>query len=241
MTPSNAAMIGASGSGTPGSYHVACAGRIVHDLAVKRLLPLVLLCGCELTTGLSDLEKDPDFNPDAAVVETGTVDSTTTDTGTMVTTDTGTTPMMDSTVADTPKADTAMDAGGCGEPESKTLGGKCYFPLKTNMAWSEAKTACEGKGAKLAKITTTAQNDLIKTIDAASERWIGLSRAPADPNVKESYKWTDGSAFDAAMVDGWAMGEPNDGDAVRMKPDGLWYDRAGSTATVAGIHAMCEK
>jgi hypothetical protein len=206
----------------------------------------LLVVGCELTSGLSQLEKDPDFNPDAAVTDTGTsaTDSSTTtdDTGTMMSGDTGTMMMMDTTVADTAKADTTpMDAGGCGEPESKTLGGKCYFPLKTNMGWDAAKTACEGKGGKLAKITTMAQNDLIMTIDAASERWIGLSRAAADPNMKESYKWPDGSAFDATMFDGWGAGEPNDGDAVRIKPDGKWYDRVRDTATVAGIHAMCEK
>lgn len=211
-----------------------------------------MLCSCELTTGLSDLEKDPDFNPDAAVVDTGTsvVDSTATaDTGTMMATDTGTmmttdTGMMatDAGMDTKPPADT----GGCAEPESKTVGAKCYFPIKMMLSFNEAKAACVAKGGRLAIIKTKALNDAIATIDSANERWIGLSKPTlADPNTKDNYQWVDGSAFDPVAFDGFAAGEPNDttgNPAARFRgTDGLWYDRVGSTGTTAGIDALCEK
>lgn len=213
------------------------------------LLPLVVLAaGCELLSGVNELEKDESFDPDAKVPDvggdTGTPPATDTavtmdDTGMMMMpTDTGMPPKMDSAVADTKPADT----GGCGEPESITFGGHCYFPLKTNMSFDAAKAACVTKGGYLAIITSSAENDAVSAIDNTAERWIGLARAAADPNTKESYKWVNGTAWSAAMFDGWAVGEPNGGDAARLKgADKLWYDREGATTTVAGIHAICEK
>ncbi|MBD0320255.1 MAG: TPM domain-containing protein, partial [Gemmatimonadetes bacterium] len=56
---------------------------------------------------------------------------------------------------DTAKADTKMDtATGCTEPESIMHNGHCYFPIKMDLAFDAAKTACMGKGAYLAMITT---------------------------------------------------------------------------------------
>lgn len=206
------------------------------------LLPAVLtVLGCEIVTGLSDLEKDPDFNPDAetsvSATDSGTTpgdtSTTPTDSGTPGT-DTGSTPM-----------DTAMppaDADGCGKPGSKTFGGHCYFPVTTNLSFDDAKAKCVTEGGYLAIVTSSGEADFVATIDNAAERWIGLSRAAADPNVKESYKWVDGTAFNAATYDGWATGEPNGGDAARLRgADPKWYDRAGATDVTAGIHAICEK
>lgn len=190
-------------------------------------------------TGLSDLEKDPDFNPDAETSAPADTSNTTTDTsssadtGTTVT-DTGSTPM-----------DTSMppaDADGCGKPGSKTYGGHCYFPLTTNLSFTDAKDKCVTEGGYLVIITSSGENAFVAQIDNTAERWIGLSRAAADPNVVESYKWVDGTAFDATKHNGWATGEPNGGDAARLKgADGFWYDREGATTTTAGIHAICEK
>lgn len=215
------------------------------------LLPAVLLCACELTTGLSSLEKDPDFNPDAAVTatDTGTASDTTvagdtmTAGDTMVATDSGM--MATDSGVDTGKP---ADTGTCTEPEGKTVGTKCYFPIKTLMSWTEARDACKAKGGRLAIIKSMALNEALATIDMLSERWIGLSKpVPADTNTKDKYKWIDGSAFDPAGFDGFAVGEPNDmsasmDPAARLKPsDPAWYDRPGSTGTTAGIHALCEK
>lgn len=240
-----------------GSYHVvARARRFGHPVfvALQRfallLLPcavlLPLMAGCELVSGLSELEKDPEFNPDAetSVLEdtSTTVDSTpsTEDTSTTVP-DTGTTPA-DARPADARPADTSADSGGCGKTGSKTFGGHCYFPLTTNLSFADAKAGCVTEGGYLAIVTSSAENDFIATIDSAAERWIGLSRAAADPNVAASYKWVDGTAFDATKFDGWATGEPNGGDAARLRPtDPKWYDRASATTTAAGIHAICEK
>jgi hypothetical protein len=198
---------------------------------------VVTLLGCEIVSGLSDLEKDPDFNPDAetsvaADTATTTTDSQAVDTGTAVT-DTGSAPM-DTTMT--------VDADGCGKPGSKTFGGHCYFPLTTNLSFDDAKTKCGTEGGYLAIITSDAENTFVSGIDNGAERWIGLSRAAADPNLAENYKWVDGSAYDATKYDGWATGEPNDGDAARLKgTDPKWYDRTGATTTTAGIHAICEK
>jgi hypothetical protein len=209
-----------------------------HRFALLLLPSLLTVLGCEIVTGLSDLEKDPDFNPDAetsAPVET----SIPTDTGTTAT-DTGAT-TTDTGSAPTDTA-TAMDADGCGKPLSKRFGGHCYFPLTTNLSFDDAKAKCVMEGGYLAVVTSSGENDFLATIDNGAERWIGLSRAATDPNVKESYKWVDGTAFDATKFDGWATGEPNGGDAARLRAaDPKWYDRAGATTTTAGIHAICEK
>lgn len=214
------------------------------------LLPLVALtASCELVSGLSDLEKDESFNPDAAAaetsvpVDTGTTppaDTTVDDTGTTPPGDTST-PPMDTAVGDTKKPDAPADTGGCGEPMSITFGGHCYFPLTTNRSWADSKTACEAKGAYLAIIKSSAENDAVKAIDPTVDRWIGLSRT-VDPITKENYKWVDGTTFSTAEFDGWDPAavppEPNDGNAARLKPNGLWADRIGDTGM---FHCICEK
>jgi hypothetical protein len=187
-------------------------------------------------SGLSDLEKDPEFDPDAEVSVPAE---------TSITTDTSSSSDTGTAVEDTGAAvDTSMppaDTGGCGKAGSKTYGGHCYFPLTTNLSFTDAKDKCVMEGAYLAIITSSGENDLVAQMDNAAERWIGLSRAAADPNVVESYKWVDGSAFDATKFNGWATDEPNGGDAARLKgADGKWYDREGATTTTAGIHAICE-
>lgn len=203
----------------------------------------VLLCACELTSGLSKLEKDPNFNPDAAAVaDTGTA----VDTGATMATDTGTMMTMDTDIAMTDTAIPMDTPAGCGEPESQKIGGKCYFPLKTNLSFTAAKDACVAKGGRLAIIKSKALNDALATIDKDAERWIGLNKPnAADPNTPDNYKWVDGS--DTAGFSAWAAGEPSEpatttDPAARFKlADGLWYDRAGGTAAAAGIHALCEK
>jgi hypothetical protein len=209
-----------------------------HRFALLLLPSVVTVLGCEIVSGLSDLEKDPTFDPDAetsAPVDTGAPSETssTVDTGTAVT-DTGSAPMDTSTVE---------DASVCGgRAGAKVFEGHCYFPLTTNLSFDDAKTKCSMEGGYLAIITSSGENDVVAQIDNAAERWIGLARASADPNTKESYKWVDGSSFDATKFDGWQTGEPNDGDSARLKgADAKWYDRAGATTTAAGIHAICEK
>ncbi len=190
-------------------------------------------------SGLSDLEKDPDFDPDAETSVPADTSSSPTDTA-MGVADTGTAVTDTGTVA----MDTSMtvDAGGCGKPASKTFGGHCYFPLTTNLSFDEAKAKCVTEGGYLAIVTSEAENTFLTTIDNTAERWIGLSRAATDPNEAASYKWVNGDAFDATKFDGWATGEPNGGDAARLKlADPKWYDREGATTATAGIHAICEK
>ena len=207
-----------------------------HRFALLLLPSVLTALGCEIVSGLSDLEKDPNFDPDAetsAPIDTGSPSESGTDTNTAVT-DTGGAPM-----------DTSMpaDVSVCGgRAGAKTFGGHCYFALTTNLSFDEAKTKCTMEGGYLAIITSSGENDVIAAIDNAAERWIGLSRAAADMNVKENYKWVDGSAFDGTKFDGWEAAEPNGGDAARLKgSDGKWYDREGATTTTAGIHAICEK
>lgn len=195
------------------------------------MLPAALvLSGCELLSGVNDLEKDPNFDPDAETsvpVDTGTsaVDTAVADTS-----------VADTTVADSVVAETATDgAVDCSEPESKTLGGHCYFPIKTNFAYDAAQAACVAKGAHLATVTSDAEQTLVATIDAAAERWIGLKGTGP---TKAGFAWVTG---ETSTFDAWASGEPNvTGEAcARIKvPDHKWYD---TTCTTATFHALCER
>jgi hypothetical protein len=189
----------------------------------------VCLVGCELLSGVNDLEKDPNFDPDAQTsvpVDTGTspVDTAVADTA-----------VAETAVPDTAVAETATDSGGCTEAESKTLAGHCYFPIKTNFTYDAAQAACVAKGAHLATVTSDAEQTLVATIDAAAERWIGLKGTGP---TKAGFAWVTG---ETSTYDAWATGEPNvTGEAcARIKvPDHKWYD---TTCTTATFHALCER
>ncbi|XP_078619935.1 C-type lectin lectoxin-Lio2-like [Branchiostoma floridae x Branchiostoma japonicum] len=76
--------------------------------------------------------------------------------------------------------------------------------MRDKASWSTAKSMCKTIGASLVSITSSDENNFIKSfISKDSERavWIGLRRNG------ESWKWADGSRF---SYRNWHQGEPND-------------------------------
>jgi len=70
-----------------------------------------------------------------------------------------------------------------------------YFVLSKKQSWSQAKAACEAKGAKLAQLSTpTAVENAAKKIQEKTHYWIG-GHCPdcRRPDVRDDkWKWIDG-------------------------------------------------
>ena len=89
----------------------------------------------------------------------------------------------------------------------------CYF-LENNpirrISWSEARKQCLDKGADLASIHSTAEQNFIhNTLWPSDGRiWIGLN----DRRIEKQMVWSDGSPFDYSY---WDTGEPSDNAGVQ--------------------------
>ena len=74
--------------------------------------------------------------------------------------------------------------------------------FEETVTWSEAKSACEGKGVMLAKLSLETLTSL-PTL-TAGVYWVGAS----DSEVEGQWRWVDASSVTA---DVWSSGEPNNG------------------------------
>ena len=114
------------------------------------------------------------------------------------------------------------------------LQGSCYRVPSKSLSWTAAKSDCEAQGAKLAIVTSQAeQQALVSKI--SQNVWIGLGR---DPNVHSRWLWVDGSI---ATYTHWSPGEPNDSGGVEdcahmFPPAGKWNDLACSSS----LKYLCE-
>ncbi len=171
---------------------------------------------CQAVSGLSELERDESFDPDAeAALDVAFPDP-------------------DAAVVDAaPDAalpDTSGDTGDAAACEGTTFGGHCYFVLLTEQTWPDAKAACEAAGAHLVVFETDAELAAIADLDGTSERWIGLSRdADAGPTSKDSFRWVTGAPLTVdnwATYDGGAPEPDGNGACVRALGGGKWADRA---------------
>ena len=114
------------------------------------------------------------------------------------------------------------------------LQGSCYRVPSKSLSWTAAKSDCEAQGAKLAIVTSQAeQKALVSKI--SQKVWIGLWR---DPNVHSRWLWVDGSI---ATYTHWSPGEPNDAGGVEdcahmFPPAGKWNDLACSSS----LKYLCE-
>jgi lectin-like protein len=136
--------------------------------------------------------------------------------------------------------DAAVDAGRPVPPvpaclEDETLGpnGNCYVAVATLMAWPEARSACQARGADLTTIRSQADADFLKTFPAR-EAWVGGN----DLTLEGTWAWvTDGFQFwqgegeDGIALNGafapWFDDEPNgedSSDCLRILLDGTWTD-----------------
>ena len=104
----------------------------------------------------------------------------------------------------------------------------CYF-LENSMlhtsSWSEARQRCLDKGADLASIHSTAEQNFLHSAQKESKgghMWIGLN----DRRIEKHMVWSDGSPLDYSY---WDETEPNDNsgfeNCIEMhSSSGRWND-----------------
>ena len=106
------------------------------------------------------------------------------------------------------------------------LQGSCYRVPSKSLSWTAAKSDCEAQGAKLAIVTSQAEQQALVS-EISKSVWIGLRR---DHNVYSRWLWVDGSR---ATYTHWKHGEPNnDGGnercTIMLYPTRKWNDLACS-------------
>lgn len=195
------------------------------------------LAGCQTLSGLSELEKDEAFDPDA-------------DAGFDVSFPDPDAPVADAPAADTGAADTAPaettpsdgDAASC---EGKVLDGHCYFLLPTDQTWTAARDACAAAGAHLVTFDSAAEYAVLADV-GTGDRWIGLSRPDTVDDAgrfsKDSFQWITG---DPVTLDNWHVPPPDaglpepdgSGACVRARGDGKWADRDCASP----LKGVCER
>merc|ERR1719206_971486 len=82
---------------------------------------------------------------------------------------------------------TAVCTNGDGYTRS---GNRCFKVYSTGSSWPDAKKACEAEGAEIAKISSEAQNTLVRSLSQFKHIWIGVHEIGRREN---DYVWWDGS------------------------------------------------
>jgi hypothetical protein len=132
-------------------------------------------------------------------------------------------------------SDGASDAmmqvdGGC---SGTIYMGHCYFLVNAGT-WGATGSECAAQSAHLVSIGSVGEQMAVQGV-GANDRWIGLSRMPAQPAIDSSYAWSNG---DPRTYSNWSVGEPNgSGTAVRMRADGTWSDTSDTTS----FPGICER
>jgi hypothetical protein len=106
-------------------------------------------------------------------------------------------------------------------------GGNGHYYLLTNseLTWPEAENYAQSLGGHLASITSSAENDFVRTNFASSEFWIGAN----DAAVEGDFQWSSGEPF---SYSNWWFGEPNDSGGIEdyalinFVESGRWNDGA---------------
>jgi len=116
--------------------------------------------------------------------------------------------------------------GGKANNEVRSAGSR-YELGDEELAWGDAKRACQEKGGHLVTISSQAENDLVAGLlrdNGVSKAWIGYS----DKNREDDWQWVTGGS---GPYTNWAPGEPNDAGgkedgAEICADDGAWNDWA---------------
>lgn len=136
--------------------------------------------------------------------------------------------------------DAAVDSGprlppvpACLTDETLGPNGNCYVAVAALMAWPEARSACQARGADLTTIRSQADADFLKTLPPR-EAWVGGN----DLTLEGTWAWVtdgfqfwqgegdEGIALNGAFVP-WFEDEPNgedSSDCLRILVDGAWTD-----------------
>ena len=144
----------------------------------------------------------------------------------------------DDVAADAPD-DANLDAPvPCTEPGALTWSqnGHCYFRLQGQpQDWPTQRDACVAIGAHLVTITSQEENDFVRQLVGAQDRWMGLRR----PQAGEPFSWVTG---EPVSYTAWDAGEPNEtGEAcARLRANTnpqTWADRPCNQT----FGAICER
>merc|ERR1711874_102976 len=119
-------------------------------------------------------------------------------------------------------------------------GTKCYIARTGQTGWADANNLCLANGdLRLATITSSTQNDAVKTLAAAKDAYIGLS----DTATEGTFLWNDGSttaAYSNPSTNFNQAATSANQDCVKIKADGTWDD-IGCHKGTADVNFICEK
>jgi serine/threonine protein kinase len=118
-------------------------------------------------------------------------------------------------------------AGTTTPSEIVTFAGRRYQFIPAKLNWTNAKSRAESLGGHLATVTSTNEDDFIRTTFARcipannSAFWIGLSRDDAS----SGWRWVTGEPL---AFSGWGKGEPNAESGGGVPPYHVGYSRRSS-------------
>ncbi len=110
---------------------------------------------------------------------------------------------------------------GCGAGEETGPDGSCYVRDSGGKSWSDAYSACDGRGDgwHLATITSQTENDFVAGLGLTQDSWIGGTDAALESN----WSWVTGESFSFSS---WNYGEPGWDDCLSIRDeDGDWAAR----------------
>lgn len=149
---------------------------------------------------------------------------------------------------DAPAAEAGVDAKVCAGGDARVTDpqtGSCFVLFSTPQPREEARLACAGLGAQLAKVESAAENSTVATLIGTLDAFLGAT----DAAVENTFLWQDGAPV---VLTNWNTGEPN--NALNMFEEdcvvmigmlaGVWDDRPcapSALAPAAGSYAfVCE-
>jgi len=145
---------------------------------------------------------------------------------------------------DSPGDAAKVCAGGDGHATDGS--GNCFVLFLGPKTWVDANTACTAMPAKLAKITSAAQNTMIAVLTHGHATFIGAT----DTATEGTFLWSDGSAV---TYNNFRAGVPDNGGGTYQEdclviegnktPDDTWDDRPcdpSEVPTSGSFAYLCE-
>jgi C-type mannose receptor len=113
-------------------------------------------------------------------------------------------------------------AAGKFPPGTVEFEGHHYALLESRKSWADARKDCQARGGDLVCITSKAEQQLVQTLAAGTEIWLGGMR----DETSKRFTWSDDTTFEFTN---WGDGEPSDSrggeNRIEMWPNGQWNDQ----------------
>ncbi len=188
--------------------------RVLLSLAAWGLAVL----GCEVVTGLSDLE----FQPERCEPDPVTTTCASAECGSVIDNCGNTVACDDRCEVPYACGVGGVDPNTCGctggvfiTPATpaecslaETIEGRSYYYCNP-LPWDDAQQFCRSFGTDLVVIEDAAENAYVQN-RMLGKSWLGLRASPpCDPNLGCPFSWVNGVLLDAAAYQNWNAGEPN--------------------------------